>query len=291
MLGLARTSSSPTVPSSEHSEPASPNPNQDRTSIKPSYLPLVESADAEDDQKTEVDETERLVMEEPEPLELREDADSPSNVPEPKGKGQLTLDIPPSCSAVSSPASTFRRDRSPAMPPLLEHATGDEDALKEMGENQITHRHSRDPHSSKSSTKGVWLCSGPPGSGPSSPIDENGHGRRSICRPLVVRAMSTGRLAREFDEEGRVVSLSTHNERVLSGRAVASSPTTMKGGEDLRRTVSVANALSSPTRAGIIRSQTANNVSSPAPSRRKSVEAGFRRLENIGSWNKTAARE
>ena len=34
-------------------------------------------------------------------------------------------------------------------------------------------------------------------------------------RPVVVRAMSTGRLAREFDEDGRIICLSAHSGRVL----------------------------------------------------------------------------
>lgn len=35
------------------------------------------------------------------------------------------------------------------------------------------------------------------------------------CRPVTTRAMSTGRLASEFDEEGRVICLSAHSDRVL----------------------------------------------------------------------------
>lgn len=289
MLGLGRTSSAPAIPSGERSDqPTSPASREARTtSTKPSDLPaVVDKPGLEDDQKTEVDETEHMVMEEPEYFEFDHEHSSRSTVPEPKVKGKLTLDIPAPCFMDSSHPSTVRQDRDStrASP---EKAAGEEDVLKELGDNQTKRCHGRTPQSPESSTKGVWLCSRPQLSGPSSPIDENGNRRRSIGRPLVVRAMSTGRLAREFDEEGRVVSLSTHCERVLNGRPVASSPTRMEQGEELRRTVSVANALT-PTRAGITRSQTSHNVlsSSPSPSRRKSVEAGFRRLENVGSGSK-----
>lgn len=293
MLGIGRTSTTSTIPSNDRSEhPTSPAARQARpVSTKPSDLPVVvDKPGMEDDQKTEVDETEQLVMEEPESFELDHEHDSRTTVLEPKTKGKLTLDIPTPRLMDSSPPSPFQHigDSTSASP--TEKGVGEEDVLKELGDNQTKRCQGHTPQSPDSSTKGVWLCSRPQLSGPSSPIDENGNRRRSIGRPLVVRAMSTGRLAREFDEDGRVVSLSTHCERVLNGRPVASSPTRMEQGEELRRTVSVANALT-PTRAVITRSQTSNNIPSPkaSPSRRRSVEAGFRRLENIGQWGKGSA--
>ena len=98
--------------------------------------------------------------------------------------------------------------------------------------------------------RNVWLCSPPPkvaASLPNSPIGLNtgnpligarsprsasavdgGSGCPSAavqrCRPFITRALSTGRLAQEFDNEGRVVCLSTHSERVLQAN-VLSSPT------------------------------------------------------------------
>ena len=46
-------------------------------------------------------------------------------------------------------------------------------------------------------------------------------------RPLVVRSVSTGRLATEFDEQGRVVCLSAHSERVL-GNKISTDPAMWK---------------------------------------------------------------
>lgn len=49
------------------------------------------------------------------------------------------------------------------------------------------------------------------------------------CRPVTTRAMSTGRLASEFDEDGQVICLSVHSDRVLA-KGQRSSYTPSSGG-------------------------------------------------------------
>ncbi|ODO02086.1 hypothetical protein L198_02817 [Cryptococcus wingfieldii CBS 7118] len=76
----------------------------------------------------------------------------------------------------------------------------------------------------------VWLCSPPrrhptpPSSAPPSsfvaPSKPPTTASTRKNRPIVVRAMSTGRLAREFDQDGRVVCMSNHSNRVLQNTAV-----------------------------------------------------------------------
>ncbi|ODN97211.1 hypothetical protein I350_08191 [Cryptococcus amylolentus CBS 6273] len=76
----------------------------------------------------------------------------------------------------------------------------------------------------------VWLCSPPrrhptpPSSAPPNsfvaPSQPPTTASTRKNRPIVVRAMSTGRLAREFDQDGRVVCMSNHSDRVLQNTAV-----------------------------------------------------------------------
>ncbi|WWD09018.1 hypothetical protein V865_007138 [Kwoniella europaea PYCC6329] len=70
------------------------------------------------------------------------------------------------------------------------------------------------------SCSGIWLCSPPTvpsieNTCPTTPGLTSRAMTRTKTRPLVVRSMSTGRLASEFDEDGRVICLSGHSERVL----------------------------------------------------------------------------
>ncbi|WVQ93614.1 hypothetical protein IAU59_000689 [Kwoniella sp. CBS 9459] len=83
---------------------------------------------------------------------------------------------------------------------------------------------------------GVWLCSRPPRA--SCPIQArqvsptltvtNPLPPKKVNRPLVVRSMSTGRLAREFDDQGRVICLSVHSDRVLGPSVSPPPPTSRK---------------------------------------------------------------
>jgi hypothetical protein len=97
--------------------------------------------------------------------------------------------------------------------------------LKEVEENEVPkgrleHIKTTDLTPRPSSVpKSVWLCSKPPLSPPGSPTEHIHGSRKSASRPLVIRAMSTGRLASEFDDQGRVMCLSNHCERVLKGRS------------------------------------------------------------------------
>jgi hypothetical protein len=50
-----------------------------------------------------------------------------------------------------------------------------------------------------------------------------------LARPFVTRAMSTGRLAREFDEDGRVICLSVHSGRIIGEEAGHDRPSRSSG--------------------------------------------------------------
>ncbi|WVW81901.1 hypothetical protein I302_103900 [Kwoniella bestiolae CBS 10118] len=70
------------------------------------------------------------------------------------------------------------------------------------------------------SCAGIWLCSPPsiPSTEKTCPITLRTSSppiTKTRTRPLVVRSMSTGRLASEFDEEGRIICLSGHSDRIL----------------------------------------------------------------------------
>lgn len=282
-LGLGKTTSAPVIPtSSAVAESRSP------TSLKPTEplepVKAVDAKEIEDDMKTEVDEEEHLMTEEPEAFDWTA-SDRLARTPDrPSAKSKLSLDIP----LTSAASIGHTRDTQPTRD--IEAPDGEKEVLREVEANSASANASRPrtPNSASTSAKGVWLCSKPPSSTPSSPIDENGKRRRSVGRPLVVRAMSTGRLASEFDEEGRVICLSNHCQRVLKGRpALAALPSPLEEGEELKRSVSVAEAITLP-RVGITRSQTSNNVVTPTAYRRRSVEAGMRRLESFGSWSKRA---
>ncbi|ORY22631.1 hypothetical protein BCR39DRAFT_551231 [Naematelia encephala] len=68
------------------------------------------------------------------------------------------------------------------------------------------------PHSSKPCQK-VWLCSPPRLASPSSPRVKP---KSTSRRPFITRSTSTGRLGHEFDQEGRIICISVHSERVLN---------------------------------------------------------------------------
>ncbi|RXK36752.1 hypothetical protein M231_05987 [Tremella mesenterica] len=58
---------------------------------------------------------------------------------------------------------------------------------------------------------GIWLCSRP------SPLAQKEKGPSSCKKnlPMVVRSYSTARLAQAFDDQGRVICLSTHSDKVV----------------------------------------------------------------------------
>lgn len=282
-FGLGKTYSSPLVASGSSATTYTPPACTSPLSQPTGTTARTEVMDLGDDAKTEVDKDERLVMEEPEAIHA-----SPTTIPQPATisapsvKSKLSLDIPVyrASSAVLQPTPRHLHD-------LAERDHDESEVLKELGTNSRPTSRTHTPRSA-STTTAVWLCSKPQASNPSSPIDENGQRRRSVGRPLVVRSMSTGRLASEFDEEGRVICLSNHCGRVLKGRPTLTSlPSPLEEGDELKRSLSVVDAID-PSRMGIARSQTAQNVAIPIPHRRRSVEVGFRRSESLPSWSKRA---
>lgn len=121
--------------------------------------------------------------------------------------------------------------------------------------------------------KDVWLCSKPTRSSTSPPsaeisslttpasprphlvpgiITPPSQGAAKRNRQFVTRAMSTGRIAREFDEEGRIVCLSSHSERVLWAKQV--------------HLPGAASRSSSPVRPALEKSYSAQTPSSPLSS-------------------------
>lgn len=283
-FGLGRASSHPAVPSSNANHLSSPTTRTARSPLGTSTVtPTDDASGREDAQRTGIDRDEHLTMDEPDSFEYVDDHDAQGTALGYQDKRNLKLDIHASA---STPPSSFRQDRDSPSAMFSERINGEEDVLKELGENHVKRGRGYPPQSPSACTNGVWICSKPQSSNPSSPIDEDKTRRRSVGRPLVVRSMSTGRLAHEFDEEGRVVSLSTHCERVLKGRLMASPPSPLHEGDELRRTISAATPMT-PPRHGISRAQTASNVALPLPNRRRS-EAGFKKVESFGSWNKRA---
>ncbi|OCF36334.1 hypothetical protein I316_02209 [Kwoniella heveanensis BCC8398] len=84
---------------------------------------------------------------------------------------------------------------------------------------------------------GIWLCSRPPRSSCPTQATQvsptltvtNALPLQKVNRPLVVRSMSTGRLASEFDDDGRVICLSVHSDRVLKPSVSPPPPSSRSG--------------------------------------------------------------
>ncbi|WVQ80327.1 hypothetical protein IAT38_002432 [Cryptococcus sp. DSM 104549] len=74
--------------------------------------------------------------------------------------------------------------------------------------------------------------------------------RKTKTRPLVVRSMSTGRLASEYDEHGRVICLSVHSDRVLGA--------SLSGSTSPAQVLASSGSAGRPRRAPPARSYTAN---------------------------------
>nr|ODN88719.1 hypothetical protein L203_02732 [Cryptococcus depauperatus CBS 7841] len=107
-------------------------------------------------------------------------------------------------SFVAEPAQYISRESLPVAVDVLAPAEKDENVVV------------------KAPCQKVWLCSHPktptlPPSAivekPHRPMSRSASARKNA--PMVIRATSTGRLATEFDQEGRVVCLSNHSHRVL----------------------------------------------------------------------------
>jgi hypothetical protein len=202
-----------------------------------------------------------------------------------KGRnGSLHLNIP----SVPPPAlkTPPRLPQSPIE--SIRSATAELGVLREVDENEdIKGRLSRvksDPPVKPSSCpKSIWLCSKPPTSPPTSPTDLFNARRRSGSRPLVVRAMSTGRLASEFDDEGRVICLSNHCERVLKARASMSpAPSPIRTGNHL--TGSMSNQDQAQTRRQVIRAKTSDLFPMMSPDKQVRKQASWKRADVSRTW-------
>ena len=139
------------------------------------------------------------------------------------------------------------RPGNPRRSSYLARTSSNCEDLAILSEEDETQAHDVDSDINPSSpSQRVWLCCPP-----SSPLASSAttapwspsSGR--LPRPFITRSMSTGRLATEFDEQGRVVCLSVHSDRVLLPK-LSTSPR-----RDLTRAQSAlpklgANALDSP---------------------------------------------
>ncbi|OCF59559.1 hypothetical protein L486_02226 [Kwoniella mangroviensis CBS 10435] len=132
--------------------------------------------------------------------------------------------IPTSSTLQNQPANTRRT-------PLMSRNSSFADDLTALSEVDESQHHDLSfitptcepitPTSPNSrSCSGIWLCSPPTvpfieNTCPTTPRLTSRPMTKTKTRPLVVRSMSTGRLASEFDGDGRVICLSGHSERVL----------------------------------------------------------------------------
>jgi hypothetical protein len=207
-----------------------------------------------------------------------------------KGRnGSLHLSIP------SVPPPPLKQPRGLPQSPIesVRSATADLGILREMDENdeskgRLSRIKSDPPVKPSSCPKSIWLCSKPTTSPPTSPTDPSNARRKAGSRPLVIRAMSTGRLASEFDEEGRVICLSNHCERVLKARASMSpAPSPIRAGNHLSRSMS--NQDQPPTRRQVIRARTSDLFPMMSPDKQVRKQASWKREDNSRTWKELSA--
>jgi hypothetical protein len=191
----------------------------------------------------------------PKPIENKADTaltDEPETIkPSSPSSIMSPLDLAP-YGALAEPSNLYIPESTSTVTPLriqpsphgaTRSATADLTVLREVEENEgpkgrLGHIKTTDLPPS-SCPKSVWLCSKPALSPPGSPTDYVRGGRMSASRPLVIRSMSTGRLASEFDDQGRVMCLSNHCERVLKSRTPTSpAPSAYRSENDLLRSMS-----------------------------------------------------
>ncbi|WWC66643.1 uncharacterized protein I206_100547 [Kwoniella pini CBS 10737] len=130
--------------------------------------------------------------------------------------------------AVSSPPAYMKNQLSAPIAPILNHRrtplisrnSSFADDLTSLIEVDESHHYDYTPPSpSSKSCSGIWLCSPPAVSKPdkslTTPLFTSRPINKTKNRPVVIRSLSTGKLASEFDEDGRVVCLSGHSDRIL----------------------------------------------------------------------------
>jgi hypothetical protein len=207
-----------------------------------------------------------------------------------KGRnGSLHLSIP------ANPPTAFRTPPRVPQSPIrsARSSSADLGVLREVDENDDNKGRMRlikSEHTTKPSScpKSVWLCSKPPLSPPGSPTALAHARRKSETRPLVVRAMSTGRLGSETDDEGRVLCLSNHCERVLKARASMSpAPSPTKDCHHLARSVSNQDRLQ-PKRQ-VLRSRTSELFPIMSSDKEVRKQSSWRRGDDSRRWKELSA--
>jgi len=280
-LGLGRSSSQPNSPTENTIPPPTPI-------LPPSIAPLRQG-------RTPTPKTEPLEetsSAEAEVIDASKDDlhETSSETATHKGRnGSLHLSIP------SVPPPSYKTPSRLPQSPIesIRSATADLGILREVDENddfkgRLSRIKSDPPVKPSSRPKNVWLCSKPTTSPPTSPTDLSNARRKPATRPLVVRAMSTGRLASEFDEEGRVICLSNHCERVLKARASMSpAPSPIRAGNHLSRSMS--NQDQPPTRRQVLRARTSDLFPMMSPDKQVRKQASWKREDNSRTWKELSA--
>ncbi|WRT63749.1 uncharacterized protein IL334_000674 [Kwoniella shivajii] len=213
--------------------------------------------------------------------------------------------ISPIITSVTQPPSSFSR-RSPYIS-RNSSCADDLTALSEVDES-IQHDSihvdtSISPITPKSCS-GIWLCSRPSPSPSTKGVDRPAYtaprSSRSVSRcknkPLVVRSTSTGRLASEFDEDGRVMCLSGHSDRVLRPVPDASRPPSLTSHSTpaLIRAKSYQSSKSTPTspieKPSIHPVRTISEFGSQSSTERLVATSSLllTRTNSFGSWRKKA---
>jgi len=279
-LGLGKSSSQPSSPT-------------DTIPPLPSILPPTKSPLSQGSTPIlEIRQAEETLKAEPEIIDASTDDlyEASSETATHKGRnGSLHLSIPSGPPPFSEAPS--RLPQSPIG--SIRSATADLGVLREVDENdgskgRLSRLLSDPPVRPSSCPKSIWLCSKPTTSPPISPTDVSLARRRPGSSPLVVRAMSTGRLASEFDEEGRVICLSNHCERVLKARASMSpAPSRIRAGNHLSRSMS--NQDQPPTRPQVIRARTSDLFPMMSPDKQVRKQASWKREDNSRTWKELSA--
>lgn len=280
-LGLGKSSSQPNSPTENTIPPLPPILSPSISPVSQGNAPILKTGPRK----------ERL-NDEPEIIDASTDDlhETSSETATHKGRnGSLHLSIP----SVSLP-SFKAPPRLPQSPiESIRSATADLGILREVDENddlkgRLSIVKSDPPVRPSSCPKSIWLCSKPTTSPPASPTDLSNARRKPASRPLVVRAMSTGRLASEFDEEGRVICLSNHCERVLKARASMSpAPSPIRAGNHLSRSMS--NQDQPATKRQVIRARTSDLFPMISPDKQVRKQASWKRGDNSRTWKELSA--
>jgi hypothetical protein len=277
-LGLGKSSSQPSSPTENTTPPLPPILPPRSSLVSQGSAPILKAGPRKEG-----------LNDEPEIIDASTDDLHETSSETITHKGSLHLSIP------SVPPPSFKQPHVLPQSPIevIRSATADLGILREVDENKdfkgrLSRIKSDPPVKPSSCPKSIWLCSKPTTSPPTSPTDISNARRKPGGRPLVVRAMSTGRLASEFDEEGRVICLSNHCERVLKARAYMSpAPSPIRAGNHLSRSMS--NQDQPPTRRQVIRARTSDLFPMMSPDKQVRKQASWKREDNSRTWKELSA--